>query len=676
MQQEATLLKQIKTAVLYIIIFLFPLFFLPFTQEFFATNKMYLLFFGSLLLLTISAFEFLLTKKISWEKKPFDNALVLFFVTAVLSVIISSPNKIQALLNPGLGIMTLFSYLILYFYISREKTNAVKNTLVYFSAIITSLVCIFYFFYPLKNVALPSVLQFLKNPYFSLQGNLLETVLFLGFASTLGLSQIFTKKGNWTKNHVLPLTTLIFSLTAIAFNVYSFIKVKDLLVLPPFNLSWYAAVETLKNPLSALFGVGLDNYSAMFTRIKDVGYNASSLWQVGSFNVGASALLHIFTEMGILGCVALLLILLQMSKGVLEARKNSHSKYDFLPVFFVMVTLVFFPPSITVLFLLLLAVTQSPSESKEESFTLETGKILPLYAAILIISFLAIIMGGYLGGRTYASEMYFKRSLDGFAKNNVKTVYDNMRQAVITNPFIERFHSNFSQTNLLIANNVASKAQSAKGNVTDQTGAANTEQVKLSDQDRQTISQALQAAIEEAKATVTLNPQKAVNWENLANIYRNIINVAQGADSWTVSAYQRAIVLDPQNPTYRVALGGVLFSLKNYNEASKLFEQAIAIKPDWANSYYNLAWAAYQKQDYQQAAFAMQSTISLLDPKKDATDYKRASADLEEFKKKLPKEEATSEAQINPSKLSVPTPPAQSLEPKITLPKEASPEAK
>ena len=671
MNQEVSLLKQIKSLVLYLIIFLLPLFFLPFTQEFFATNKMYFLFFGSLLLLVITAFEFLLTKKLVWEKKPFDNTMVLFFITAVISVVVSSPNKVQAVLQPNFGILTLFSYLVLYFFLSREKQSNVKYTLVYISAIITSLITLFYFFNPLQKVVLAPTLQFLKNPYFSLQGNLLETVLFLGFAAILGFSQIFNKKTGLAKTSLLPLAALVFSLTAVALNVFSFIKVKDLLVLPPFNLSWYAAVETLKSPLSALFGVGLDNYASMFTRIKDAGYNASSLWQVGSFNVAASSVLHVFTEMGILGLVALLLVLLQLGKTALDARKNNHSKYDFLPVLYVIITLVFFPPSLTVFFLLLLAVTNK-SENTEEPFTLDTGKILPLYAAILVLSFLVIAVAGFFVGKTYAAELYFKRSLDGFAQNNIKTVYDNMRQAVVTNPYIERFHTNFSQTNLLIANNIASKAQA-----TSPQGEAN-KQVQLSDTDRQTISQAIQAAIEEAKATVTLNPQKAVNWEGLANIYRNIINVAQGADSWTISAYQRAIILDPQNPAYRVALGGVLFSLKNYDEASKLFEQAISIKPDWANSYYNLAWSSFEKQDYQRATLAMQSTVSLLDPKKDEADYKRATADLEEFKKKLPKQEeaASPEGSLKPSKLSVPTPAAQSLEPKIKLPKEASPEAK
>lgn len=674
MDQEVSLLKQLKSLVLYLIVFLLPLFFLPFTQEFFATNKMYFLFFGSLLLLTLATFEFLLTKKLVWEKKPFDNTMILFFFTAVISVVVSSPNKVQAILNPNFGILTLFSYLIVYFFLSREKQNNIKYTLVYISAIITSLVTVFYFFNPLKNVALPAALQFLKNPNFSLQGNLLETVLFLGFATVLAFSQIFAKH-IISKNKALPLTALTLGLVGLAFNIFSFVKTSNLLILPPYNLSWYSAVETLKQPVSALFGVGLDNFSSMFTRVKDAGYNASSLWQVGSFNVSSSTVLHIFTEMGVVGLIAFGLILLQLLKQGFDAYKHKETKYEMLPILYLVIIAIFLPPSLTFFYLLLLMVSHQ-NNHENNAFILPTDKILPLYAAVLILSFLFIGVAGYFVGRTYAAEVYFKRSLDGFTQNNVKIVYDNMRTATIMNPYIERFRSNFSQTNLLIANNIASKAQPKTAAVEEQSGktaAVNS----LSDQDRQTISQALQAAIEEAKATVTLNPQKAVNWENLANIYRNIINVAQGADSWTVSAYQRAIILDPQNPAYRVALGGVLFSLKNYDEASKLFEQAVVIKPDWANSYYNLAWASFQKQDYQRAALAMQSTISLLDPKKDEADYKRASADLEEFKKKLPKtEEATSEAATKPSKLSVPTPAVQSLEPKIKLPKEASPEAK
>lgn len=675
MEQEATLLKNLKSVVIYTILFLFPLFFLPFTQEFFTTGKMYLLFFGALILLVIATGEFLLTKKIAWEKKPLDNAVLLFFGASVLSILLSTPNKVQALLNPSLGVVFLFSCLILYFFASREKNKDLRSTLVYVAAIITSLITVFYFFNPLKNVALPVPVQFLKNQYFSLQGNLLETAIFLGFAATLAFAHVFSKHAKPGRASLLPLVTLVLSVIATGGIIFSFVKVKDLLILPPFNLSWYSAVETLKQPLTALFGVGVDNYSAMFTKVKDAGYNASNLWQIGSFNTSRSTLLHIFTEMGLLGLLSFALLLYQLVKQGFAAKKHHENKYALLPVVYIILAAAFMPPSITLLFLVFALVIEADAhETENNSFALDTGKILPLYVGVLVIMLAFIGISGYAVGRSYAAEVYFKRSVDGFTGNNVKVVYDNMRQAVITNPYIERFRTNFSQTNLLIANNVASKAQPAQTD-SDQPGQTPTN--SLSEQDRQTISQAIQAAIEEAKATVTLNPQKAVNWENLASIYRNIINVAQGADSWTVSAYQRAIILDPQNPTYRVSLGGVMFTFKNYDEAVKLFEQAVAIKPDWANSYYNLAWASFQKADYQRAAAAMQNTVSLLDPKKDEADYKRATADLEEFKKKLPPaEEATKEATPKSTKLSVPTPPAQSLEPKIQLPKEASPEAK
>ena len=93
---------------------------------------------------------------------------------------------------------------------------------------------------------------------------------------------------------------------------------------------------------------------------------------------------------------------------------------------------------------------------------------------------------------------------------------------------MEKYHIDFSRLNLLIANNIARKDKD-----------------KITEQDRQTIAQAIQAAIAEAKNVVALNPQRSTNWENLALIYRNIINVAQGADQWTIAAYQRAIVTDP-----------------------------------------------------------------------------------------------------------------------------------
>jgi cytochrome c-type biogenesis protein CcmH/NrfG len=217
---------------------------------------------------------------------------------------------------------------------------------------------------------------------------------------------------------------------------------------------------------------------------------------------------------------------------------------------------------------------------------------------------------------------------------------------------------------MLIANTVAGKDSS-----------------KMSETDKQTVSQAIQTAIDEAKAVVTLNPTRATNWELLATIYRSIMGVVQGADTWTVSAYQRAVVLDPQNPLYRVALGGILYGQKQYEDASRMFEVAVSLKPDWPNAQYNYAWALEQKGDYQKAANVMQNCVALLDPTKNAADYKKASADLEGFKQKLPADQSTSSSSENspvaPQKETLSLPKDNTTgKPQITIPAGSLPSAK
>jgi tetratricopeptide (TPR) repeat protein len=704
-------LSILKSTLCLLLIFLFPFFFLPFTQEFFATGKLYLLAFGALLLLLISTLQLLISKKLTWISLPFDTPVILFLITIVLSIVISSPNKIQALLNPNFGLVSIFSLTILYFYLSRNNLTIKQFnnlTILNISYFVLSLITIIFFFQPFKNANLPQSLQFLKNPSFTPMGSQLDLAIFLGFFVVYYVVSFLRKQESSdsgaekparldTINNDLPAGSqgktsqvnqaygqptglslqlfLIFNLVALSLTLYSLLKPYGQpsglsLQLPPFRLSWYAAIETLKNPLTALFGVGIDNFASIFTQIKDFAYNQSTFWQINSFAVSRSTILHIFSETGLFGLLAFgLLIASLLRETTRNGTQNNANKFF---IFYLLFIVLFFPPSLPVFFLFFITLTfiansnqfqpASPKLQRGEPISTNSNEfdlsnLMPVYLGIVIISLVFIAGTGYLLGRAYASEIYFKKGLDGFAKNDAKQVYDNMRQAIILNPYIERFRINFSQTNLLIANNIASKKQE-----------------EITDQDRQNISQGIQAAIAEAKAAASLNPQKAGSWENLAGIYRNILNVAQGADVWTISAYQRAIVSDPQNPIYRLNLGGVYYSLGNYEEAVKLFEQSVGLKPDWSNAHYNLAWALYQRKDYQRAASEMQNVSSLIDPKSE--DFKKVQKDLEEFKKMLPKEEATAAGELKPGQLSLPTPPTATVEPKIQLPKEASPEAK
>ncbi len=660
---DLTILKKV---VLYLYLFLFPLLFLPLTQEFFFTTKFYLTWLVATLLLLFSTVEFLVEKKIRLSTSTFETLLTLVILSSLLSTLIVSPNKVQAALSFNFGPVVLASFAVIFYYLFSLRVNPWPYLTL--SAGVLSLLAIIFFFNPLAKASLPQDLQFaLTTPYFTPAGAYLDLLLFLGFVGAGTAIQLLQEKEKKS------LKLGLFFIIAVGFflSVYNVIKPQVVngqafrILLPPFRLSWYAAVEILKSPLNAIFGAGIDNYSFLFTRVKDVAYNQSDLWQISFFNFGRNVFLHVLTVAGLVGLTSLVLFFLKLAKEV-RTEKTKLYLVGLLVALFIIS-----PPSLFVWFLFF---TTSAWLVKSRKFVqFDASQFAPAFIGTLILSLAIVSASSYFLARTYAAEVYFKKALDGLAQNNATIVYEGHRQAIQLNPYIERFRISFSQVNLLLANNLTQQ-------ILDEQKKEKPDQERINNL-RQNITQAVQAAINEAKAAVALNSQKASNWANLAAVYQNILNLAQNADVWTISSYQRAILLDPQNPIYRLNLGGVYFSLNQFDQALRLFEQAVALKPDWANAYYNLAWAAYNTQDYQRAVLEMQNVLNLLDPKQAKADYERAQKDLEEFKKKLEETgQATGSATTptptpTPSQLSLPTP-APTIEEKIQLPKEASPEAR
>ena len=667
----------IKSLIVFALLLLFPLFFLPFTNEFFITSKMYLLAFGSLLLILISTIELAVTRKIQWKKNIFDNVIFLLIISLSLSIIISSPNKIQALFQPNFGLISILALSVFFIYLSRTvKITKLSNLgVLSIASLIVSLITIIFFFKPFSNVSLSENFQFLNNSLFSPIGSPLNLMIFIGFFVFYSFLNLFHKKDKKSLMANIPL--LLINLLALSLIVFTMIRDKSGVILPPLSLSWYGAVEVLKNPITAFFGVGLDNYASMFTKVKDFAYNQSDLWQISAFNTSSSTVLHILTEAGLFGLVAFILLLATMLKKTIK--KN----YVYLLTgIYLILVFILLPPSLISFFLLFVFLSQisvnKTQEGTEDMQSFNLSKFLPLYIGIVIVSFAFIGAGIYILGRFYTASFYFRSSLNAYAANNLNDTYTHLRQSIVINPFDEQARINFSHTNILIANNIAENVQKREEEQKEKEPPKEGEQQEspYTEEERQMITQAIQTAISEAKAAVSLNPQKALNWKNLAEIYRNVISAAEGADTWTVSSYQRAIMADPQNPIYRLDFGGLYYTYGNYDNAMRIFEQAITIKPNWDNAHYNLAWAAYQKEDYQTAALEMKNTLDLVDPKESKEDYEKVKKELEEFKAKLPKEgeQATEEAESKgEEKLNLPEAPKTELSPKIELPEESQP---
>jgi len=664
MTENKNVFQTLKSNILSLTIFLFPLFFLPITQEYFATAKLYLLAFSGLLLLLLTALEILITGKFEFRLKKIELLKTFLLLAVLISLIVSSANKIQALLNPNFGFVALLSLAVLTFY--SERSTIVVFKLLSLSGLILSLVTIVFFFQPFRHIPLVFELQFLNNRFFTPMGSQIDLAIFLGFMLVAQLLQLifFLKpKKNTPLNSFnllyYPLTTL-FTLLALILSLSSLYS-GGREPLMPFKYSWFSFIETLKNPLQALVGVGIDNLAAVFTRVKDIAYNQSPLWQIRSFDVSPSSILHIATESGLLGLAAIGAILIWAYKKIVKGERLL-----WLPLLYLTLILLFFPPSLTVFFIFFLGLASVEDNSSLPAAALaKAGKLLypPLNSSKFLYfppAFVLIVLtltSFFLLSRSYLAEFYFKKSIDALAHSRGRILYDSQRKAILTNPYIERFHLNFSQTNLLLATTLVNTLRVRESSST------------LPEGESQAIIQAGQTAIVEAKNAVILNPQKASNWENLALINRNLVNVFTGLDKEVIAAYEKAILLDPQNPQYRLSLGAFYYSQGNFSEAVRSFEQTVVLKPNWANAHYNLAWALYQKQDYQKANQEMLVSISLLHPKKDKVDRDKAEKDLANMKKGAEPEEKISPLLI------LPTPPVASLEPKLDFSNIATPES-
>ncbi|MBI5127164.1 tetratricopeptide repeat protein [Candidatus Roizmanbacteria bacterium] len=642
-----------ETLILNSLFFLFPLFFLPITQEYFITNKFYLLILAIFLLLLTSVFKLFTSKKLVIKPNSLDVPVILIVLSIGLTTFITTTNKFQSILNPNFGLLTFVALGIYYFYLSRSKGNSTNSNFFQLIPTFLSLITIIFFFQPFAKANLPINLTFLKNPNFSFLGSQLDLTIVLGFFLIFSLFNL--KKLTGTSDlrfKVYHLGSIVLTLIALIISISSLFRPGQL-VLPPFNLSWYAAIEVLKNPITAFFGAGVENFSIFFTRVKDLAYNQSVLWQIASFNYSRSAILHILTEVGLFGLIAFGFLIFSVLKQVRAIHESTLHLISFVYLF---IYLLFFPPSLVVWFLLFTTLSIIAQGTKQSGRVIELDELSFVYFGIVFVSFLLIGVSGFLLARNYLSEYYFKKSITGLANNNAKEVYDNMRKARVLNPFTERYVLNFSQTNLVFADNLARK-----------------DPTKITEADRQSIAQAVQAGISEAKGLVNLNPGKAGYWENLALIYQNIIPIASGSDAWSISSYQRAILLDPSNPNYRLRLGGIYFLLGQYQDAVRFFEQTAQLKPDWPNAHYNLAWAYFQTQQYDKATAAMKNVTNLVDKKTSPQDWEKANQDLENFKDRLANEEKQASQE---SSLNLPEKSTNELDPKLQLPPEASPEAR
>lgn len=648
-------LEKTEKYILYLTVFLVPLVILPIFPDPFGIPKLIVLAFGVGLAIIIKALQTFVKGSLEISIGSYDFPVILIGAAYTLSAILRTPNKMEAFFLPGTTTVILAGVL-LYLLINQLKEIDKKGLrlVVFFSGVILSLVSLLAASGILAKI--PQLPVYMKNSNFNLLGGTLPTSLFLASLLPLGLGITLSEKET-VKKIFLAVSVAVVTL-GLAISIFNSLPGKPTSPnLADFTTSWAIAVDTLKE--SPLWGIGPGNYLTAFNRFRPLSYNQTDLWAF-RFTSGRDFYLTLLTETGLLGAAGMILLLVAVYRKSRAKLADLLKLPELSTLLVLLILLALFPASTTLIILMFiflslaaktrktaLNLTATPISAPEAT---TGGKYASRFPAILVsLPFIiAVLAFFFYASRALAAEIKFKKALDALVANQGKQTYDLMREAINTNPFVDRYHASYSRVNLILANAIAQNEN-------------------ITDQDRATIAQLVQQAIREAKTVVTLNLQRAGNWELLASTYRAIIPFAQGADQFAVQTYNQSIALDPINPNLRIALGGLHYALGDYDTAIRVFELATFAKPDHANAHYNLAIAYREKGDIQKSVNEMTLVLSLVDRNSD--DYELARTELENLEKRLPAEAAEGTETLTPPQ------PAEepAIQPPLELPKDAEP---
>jgi len=560
MESKSEVIKYLDSASLFIlgILFIgFPILVTSLTTDPFGLPKQILLAVVVLVLLVFQGLKMVLEKTIRIRRTPFDLTVIVFTVIVFISTLLAV-NRIDAII----AFIPLLLVVLLYFVI----VNTVKdhNSLLFLhtsligGAVLISILAALSLF---KIYVLP--FDFAKTEIFSPIGSLLDQAIYLALVLPIAAYPLLRRSQNQSdlkdiKGSKITLGVATAGIAiGLAITIYNLIAKQNPMILP-YEAGFQTAFAAISQDAGRIaqgffFGSGFGTYGVDFTRFKQPTFNLNqALWSISFFR-SSSFVLELLATTGILGLASFVFLVYKIVK----------EKPLFIPLILGVIGLFLLPFSFInqALFFILLATyaasqglrhTKKYFDIELQLVALKKGLIAfeaPAQESrersgilsIIVFVVILVLVGfiGYSSGRYVLANTYFQKSLVAASQNNGTLTYQNQVKAISTFGEIDAYQRIFSQTNLALANSLAS--QLPKGSTP-------------SAQTTQTIYTLIQQAINAGRTASTIAPQTSLNWQNLSSIYRSLIGFGQNADQFAVLTAQQAIALDPNNPQGYITL--------------------------------------------------------------------------------------------------------------------------
>ncbi|MDP2741124.1 MAG: tetratricopeptide repeat protein, partial [bacterium] len=376
---------------------------------------------------------------------------------------------------------------------------------------------------------------------------------------------------------------------------------------------------------SPIFGSGPGTFVYDFSKFKNASFNQGSLWNV-TFNKGSSKVLNLTATTGILGILSFLaLIGVVLFYGVKFMLRQKQSK-------------------------------SAPAEEKKENnrFLILTGGILVcfivqtvgyfLYNSNLSLDFLYFFLLASLVGLFFGERKTF--SLDPSSLLNLGVTF------VFTIVFIfglgililggQRYVAEvnyFLGESALALGNIDQGIQGIEKAVSLNSGsdiyltelsqlylskiAVVNNDSKLSKEEKtKTLQLLVQNSINASKIATDVSPKNVSNWSVRGYVSQNLIGVIDGVDTLALNSYDEAIKLDPNNPYYPnqkgiiyITKASILAKDKTAEkeqvlaQAKEQFDKAIQLKSDYAAARFQIAMILKGQGKTDQAIAALKEAI-------------------------------------------------------------------
>ena len=666
MQTRTSLLSKVGFGAIVAIAANALLFVAPLTNNFIIDSKAYFFFFLTAVLLVVYLARSVQKRTLEMVWSPFSLPLLLFGGAILTSSLLTSSYPTESLL--GFGGIFLAGLLVVMFgspLLKEKQARSIVPALGVLGALLTvssGLQLIGFgpsaLFNQFFGTELPSTLVF------NLTGTSFVALQVLVVIAAGLVAQIIATR------HISKLTAIVMPIIVIGIGLHAWSILPNQVAkvtLPSFKASWSVALDAIREPRSAIIGVGPAMYSNAYLKYKPQWVNGTESWNV-PFSQAADAPLYLLTISGFFGLIAWSLLAFRILKRTMKTSVESRGLAIMLAATVILQLVL--PLNIVMLAIqavILAALIASeranfsviklkaPSiafimESQEGTKN-KSGSAGPIFAMAGLL-FVGVGILSYFVGRAYAAELASQKGNVAAATNDGVAVYENHRRAVELNPYLDYHHRQYALTNMLIAVSLSNKAD-------------------ITEEEQTQVGDLLQQAVREAQSATTLDPTDVQNWAVLAQIYQNMVSVTPDAEQWTTQSYVSAIQNDPTNPNLRITLGGFFLGLETpqLQQAASLFQQATELKPDMANAHYNFAYALVQLNQLEQAKTEYEAVLSLLDP--ESEDYAAVSKELEPIAAQVAdlqaqqQEQAAAQAQQQGLQQGIPGQPGQQAQPSI-----------